>query len=76
MSHNDPPLDLARQPISLLVLPQSSNAHNRQVSLLQLLLDNLPSAHGDLAVDRTDLLGVHLYVRQIREVTPGLEKLG
>lgn len=67
---------LAGEPVTLHILAQSPGAGNRQVTLPQLLLDDLPSADGDLAVDGADPLAVHLDVGERGELGPGLEDLG
>lgn len=59
-SLNDPKgLDLARQPITLLVLGQISRSSHGQAALLELLFDHLPSSYGNLLVNWANLAFVH-----------------
>lgn len=67
-SSNDPKsLDLARQPITLLVLCQVSRSSHGQTALLEFLFDHLPSSNGNLLVNWANLALVHCDVGSIAE---------
>lgn len=67
---------LASEPVTLHILAQPSCTSNGQITLPQLLLNDLPSTDGDLSVNGSNPLAVHLDVGQRGEVGPGLEDLG
>src|SRR6478735_1476662 len=69
-------LSLTSQPIPFLILPIFPCASNRQISLLQLLLNNLPATNSDLTVNRCDSPVVHLDVRKCEQGLLILKNLG
>lgn len=59
-SSNDPKsLDLACQPITLLVLCQVSRSSHGQAALLEFLFDHLPSSNRNLLINWANLASVH-----------------
>lgn len=63
-------------PFPLLVPRHAICARDRQVALLELLLDHLPPADLNLAVDGANLLAVQPDVGQVGEIVTLLQDLG
>ena len=64
---------LALGPELLLMLAELTVARNRKPSLLQLLLDNLPSPDFSIFINRCDTFGVDLDVRELVEFAAPLD---
>ncbi|KAI9151564.1 hypothetical protein HJFPF1_08771 [Paramyrothecium foliicola] len=64
-----------KHPGHLPVLAQTGRARRGEVTLLELLLDDLPPAEGHLLVDGRDAAAVQAHVGQLLQVAAQLERL-
>lgn len=66
-NHRNHSLLLATKPLELDILSVVTRTQNRKLTLLELLLDDLPATNHLLLVYRRDSPGVHLDVRELRQ---------